>query len=237
MNYNWITGAGWKPVILFVILWSSYPLKADSSDNRFIVQAKTVEKVIRHCNVIIRYPVLSTPKNTEKQYPKINEINKFLKRNFLSLKKYRDKTLCDPPPTKNVKFNFTLEVNYEVKLNDGKIFSVYYAGLDYVYGSAYPNNTFKAFNIDVYTSKLISYKDLFKDKNYTKKINDLIAKNLLKNGIIESVSEFEHDKKEVYDFYLTKDALNIINIYDFHAVQAVEAKIPFSELGDIFKIQ
>lgn len=219
------------PIIFLLALGFPQLWISSAYAQEVVVKTKKVEKIVRHCKISIEYPILTR----NKQYPKIRYINRFLKRKFLNLKKYRDKTLCNSPPNQEVKFNFTLEINYEVKLNNRKLFSVYYSAIAYEYGYAHPNNTYKAFTFDLKTGKLICYRNLFQDKQYSQKINDRIAKNLLKNGFISSIEEFEYTKKNVYGFYLTKDSLNIINIFDVHAAQGVEAKLPFGDLRGILK--
>ena len=75
-----------------------------------------------------------------------------------------------------------------------------------------------------------SFKSLFiKNSKYVDRINEVIKKNLEEQKI-----EFPEDyQKSDYDFFLTDKEIVIINIFDFHAMQSVQANISYASIKDI----
>jgi len=98
-------------------------------------------------------------------------------------------------------------------------------------GNAHPNNVLKAYNFDLITGKQITFESLFKkDTKYLVALHKYMAQSMLKDKSISEKEEFIALKKNKYDFYLTSDGITFINLFDMHAMQSVEAKVPFEKI-------
>lgn len=185
------------------------------------IQSKALQKICNNSRstFLITYPQIQNFKDKSIQ----NYLNQYLKKEFTRFKNGK----CEDDNEGNT---YQEQTNYQVKMNNKGILSIYYINSGYLKEAAHPNNLLDSFNFSLNTGKPILFKSLFKkDKNYLNKINYLIKKSLEAQNI-----DIEYqDSKTDFDFYLTEKQLVIINIFDFHAAQSVEAPINFSAIKDI----
>ncbi|MDX1960870.1 MAG: DUF4163 domain-containing protein [Leptospiraceae bacterium] len=223
---------------LILIILQGTELFSQSRKSPFaLVEIESVSssKTIRNCSIKVKYPVLVKKFGVELESSILNKINKLLKKEFQDIKRYDNEFECNRNASKSDP-SFHLEVKFDVKHNEGNLISIHYAAVGYLSGAAHPNNVYKGFTFDLRTGDQIDFDEIFlQGTNYLLVLNTKILEELLKLGVISSEEEFEEIKKNRYDFYISKNVLYIINIYEIHAMQSLEVGIPFKKIGKVIQ--
>lgn len=129
-------------------------------------------------------------------------------------------------------------VSYEIGLTTGSLISVR-ADQSFNFGGAHPTNVSTGFVIDLVSGYRYSLHDLFRaDQNYMGILRAHIHKSLERDfkddpTFEDMPPEPEEDKPHAYDFYFSEREIVIINLFYPHALQALWARIPFSDLASI----
>lgn len=178
-------------------------------------------------------------------------INKYIKSKLLTSD--ADITQCDTEYTQalaNVQAaNTKDEVTYQVVLNQGDLLSIEYSGISSSIGSVYGRPA-QGITVNLKTGKVYSYRDLFKPgSNYVSKMNKLIYEKL--KALNEKDSDIELSKEESenisnqfksdsklssknerndYSFSLRGDKLVILDIFNTHALRAVQVGVKPCEI-------
>ncbi|MEM7180312.1 MAG: hypothetical protein AAF518_05340 [Spirochaetota bacterium] len=221
--------------ILYLFL--SLPLIHVSSikaqDNRQIyTQVRTKKLKNAYCRYFIQYPHLKVRKKETvargKRYA-IYKVNKQLRVTLIrALKSY--KSLCEYVKKDGLKNGLSIEIRFKVTYIDDTFVSVYYSGSDFIKNTPHPNYQYKGLNYSLETGKSVSFSSLFsKNSRYHRFVRRLAIASLLRQKIIHSKDEYQHSGKK-HDFYIHKRKLHLINLYDIHVLQSVEAALPFKRL-------
>lgn len=193
------------------------------------VEKKLLEKKEKNCSYKIQYPILKLGKDSKYDVNIIKSIGKVLVDDFTKLDSYENEFECNKKDKNAPAFN--LVGDFSVKLKNEFILSIHSDFSSYTEGNAHPNNVFKVYNFDLVTGKQISFESLFKkDSKFLVPLHKNMAEVMLKDKSITEKEEFIALKKNKYDFYLTPDGLTLINLFDIHAMQSVEAKVPFEKI-------
>lgn len=211
-------------VLSTILFFQTVSYAADSQKN-FIAKAQIKNKYVKNLcknkksSFTINYPQIEKLSNRIIE----NKINTYLKKEFNDPKNGQ----CEDYTKDDI---YKSDTNYAVFLNDKGILSLTYSNEGYLEKSAHPNNLTKGINIFLNKGTPIEFKSLFtKNSKYVERINEFIKKSLEKQKI-----DFPLDyQKSDYDFFLTDKELVIINIFDFHAMQGVDAQISYASIKDI----
>ncbi|MGA7952051.1 MAG: DUF4163 domain-containing protein [Gloeobacterales cyanobacterium] len=144
------------------------------------------------------------------------------------------------------------EVGYQVSFNGKDILSIEYERTNFFTGSVY-GQPVQGITINTKTGKLYEYKDLFKkESGYVSKMNKLIykkiknpknaeyARNLTKqenedlaNTFKDPISPFKKNERKCYSFSLRGDKLVILDIFNTHALRAIQVEFEPSEIKNL----
>lgn len=192
-----------------------------------IVQ-REIRKKIKNTSWSIQYPQLQGIKSQYLQ----SRINNYLRKQFAKELVEQSEQINNPYYIENDEDyderEASVDSNYEICLLSDELFSVQLFSSDYSARAAYPNNYFESINIDLSSGYRLTYNDLFRlESDYRTRIPELIS--------ISLDSEFNENWKErdEYELTLHRDYMEVINIFDIHAIQAVTAKIKYSDVIDI----
>lgn len=123
---------------------------------------------------------------------------------------------------------------YSLKFINHSTLSVYLSNYSETEGAAHPNHSYDAFTFDLKSGYEYAYEDLFKpDSDYKNIIPALMTTYLQKQAARNKFEFYPFDKRESFQFYITKKNLVIINVYNSHAVQHLEAPIRLSDIRQI----
>ncbi len=197
------------------------------------VKSASAGKTIRNCMIRVKYPKIALTNNSQVKDWVVRKANKFLKSQFLDIKRFDNEFECNRNAKKGDP-SFHLEINYEIKMNEGYILSIYYFAVGYTSGAAHPNQVFKGITINLKDGEVLNYRNIFKpNSNYASVLNKEISDGLKELEVISSDEEFADIRKEEYEFYFTKDSINIINLYDIYVMQSLEVKIPLKNIQKV----
>ena len=135
----------------------------------------------------------------------------------------------------------TFTTEYTVRLNRPGLLSVSIQGLETNREAAHPSKYVKTLTFDTATGRLYALGDLFATPAYREKLNALICARLaadpqLSEGGQRKPADFTADvAAQRYTFYLSKQGLHIVRIYDAFVAFDVQVTIPFAELKSIAK--
>jgi hypothetical protein len=137
-------------------------------------------------------------------------------------------------PGKNT--SYTESGDYSVGVNQNSILSIRYnARLGILKPAAHPTKINKAVTLNLKDGKAYSYEDLFKPASkYAAKVNKLIAEKLAAK---EPAAANSFKPKNKYIFFLDKEGLEILEIFDIFALQSLTVTIKPSEIADIINPQ
>lgn len=191
------------------------------------------------CKVEVSYPQVKGLASKQVQ----EKINASLKQQFLqSEQNYLqpfDVEKCAAKlqkefPGKNT--SYTESGDYAVGVNQNSILSIRYnARLGILKGAAHPTKINKAVTLNLKDGKAYSYEDLFKPASkYAAKVNKLIAEKLAAK---EPAAAKSFKPKNKYIFFIDKEGLEIIDIFDIFALQSLTVTIKPSEIADIINPQ
>ncbi|MCB1179357.1 MAG: DUF4163 domain-containing protein [Leptospiraceae bacterium] len=229
----------YKCLLSLAIFFIFFPSTIFSDDIPFIkdkyvgIKSLSAGKTIRNCVIRVKYPRLINLDDTKVKDWVIRKVNYSLKKNFLDVKRYDNPYECNRNAKKSDP-SFHLEINYEVKLNQGYMLSIYYFAVGYLSGAPHPENVNKGFTINLLTGEFLGYRDIFRpNSNFSSVLNKEIFEGLKELAVIGSEEEYTEVQKKEYDFYFTKDAINIINLYEIYAMQSLEIQIPIKKLQKV----
>lgn len=219
-------------LVLFFFFCHSFSIFPQTENPWVIVQTQSASLNIHACTVKIQYPKLKSL-NSEVSQGIIKKINKFLRKEFQDIKKYENDYQCSRNPKKD-KSAFYLDIKFDVKLNHNHLLSIYYYAVGYLAGAIHPDNEYKAFTFDLRNGNKLLFTDLFrKPSNYTTVINREIFQELKDMDILATEEEFLEVQKSNYDFYLTRNSIVIINLYDIHVLQSVEVNLKYEKIKKV----
>jgi Deacetylase PdaC len=182
-------------------------------------------------------------------------INKYIQSKLLTPDV--DITQCDAEYTRETNtiqaVNTKDEVTYQVTLNRGGILSIEYSGTSFSTGNVYGRPA-QGITVNVKTGNIYSYRDLFKPgSNYVPKMNKLIYEKLRasdkKGSDLELSKEerenianqfksdsklFSKEERNDYSFSLHGDKLVILDLFNTHALRAMQVGFKPSEIKDLF---
>ncbi|MEZ0375462.1 MAG: hypothetical protein ACAI44_40615 [Candidatus Sericytochromatia bacterium] len=120
------------------------------------------------------------------------------------------------------------EIKGSVTLHNERVISVHYEGLGMLTPSAHPSKIIGGLTLELKTGRTLKLKDVLKAGALP-----LVKQEALKalKPILETTTIPEVSKAGDFDFYLTKDKLVLINLFDSYAVASVEAEIPRAKLN------
>jgi hypothetical protein len=213
-----------KFLLLFISLLNLVKVDVQAQNSNIQVVGKALQTICNNSKstFLFYYPQIDnlTDKNIKKK------VNQYLKKEFTG---FKNGTCSDD----NQGDSYQEEINYQVKVNKNGVLSIYYENSGYLSGAAHPNNVLDSYNLSLKTGKPFEFKNIFRnDKNYLKKINYMVKKSLAARDIEISLEDSGTD----FDFYLTEKQLVIINLFDSHAVQAIEVPINYSYITDIIDL-
>jgi hypothetical protein len=208
-------------------------LIANPSEPWVEIQSLSARSNVRNCTIRVTYPKLNLLESEKVGPGVIRRINKILKKEFQDLKRYDNEYQCNRNAKKGDPA-FHLEIKFDVKLNQSNIVSLYYYAVGYTAGAAHPENVYKGLTFDLRNGRLISFPELFrKNSNFLSVLDKEIFQQLKDMDVIYSEDEFKDVQKLSYDFYLTKDAVNIINLYEIHVMQSLEVSVPINKIKKV----
>lgn len=156
----------------------------------------------------------------------IYRVNKSLRKKLLkAIHSYR--SLCNYVKKDGIKHGLDVTIQLKITYISKDFVSVYYTASDYMKGAAYPNNTYQGYNYSLKTGKMIALNQLL-TSGWQPIIGQKIQKSLLKQKVIHNDKEFH--PRQSYSYYLTLKTMNIINLYDVHALQSVHVNISLSKI-------
>ena len=203
-----------------------------------------------YCEYQVKYPQVRGLSDARVE----SRINEYMKGKLFTSDK--DIAECDrdnaTDSIKSQKPSVKEEVDYQVSFNAKDILSIEYERTDFFTGGVY-GQPVRGVTVNTKTGKLYDYKDLFiKESNYISKMNKLIykkiknprkigyAKNLTKQENEDLASTFKDqarlftkDERKDYSFSLRGDKLVILDIFNTHALRAVQVEFGASEIKDL----
>ncbi len=199
---------------------------------RFVTQAETRSSKEKYCTFTISYPQAQIVGN-----PGLEQwLNNYLKTQFVpSESQLADcensiKQAVEQPVTQMT------TVSYSVKLSTAGLASFTYVASSYFPGAAHPENIIEAFTIDLAARRVVTWNELLQP-NTQDDFNDLLYAAVAEAFTAEGQEPYFDQKtfladytKDSYDFYITSDSLVIVNLFDVHAIQGIEAKVPLYKL-------
>lgn len=125
----------------------------------------------------------------------------------------------------------TTTVAYDVKRLDDHFFSVTLTKSQYFEGAAHPNNSITTYTFSMRDGQPIDLADLFADDVNTEVLlTDLINDQLTAEGIVTPYPS--ETANGLGSYYLTDDALVLVDLFSVYAVQGIEVRIPFTAIQD-----
>jgi hypothetical protein len=203
-----------------------------------------------YCEYQVEYPQVRGLSDTRVE----SKINEYIKEKLLT----SDKAIaeCDrdnaPDSVQSQESSVKEEVDYQVSFNAKDILSIEYERTNFFTGSIYGQPA-QGITVNVKTGKVYDYRDLFKqESNYVSKMNKLIYEKLkssnakgsdieLSKEEAESIAnQFKSDSKlssknerKEYSFSLRGNKLVILDLFDAHALRAVQVGVKLSEIKDL----
>ncbi|MDP6561327.1 MAG: hypothetical protein QF793_00190, partial [Candidatus Peribacteraceae bacterium] len=110
-------------------------------------------------------------------------------------------------------------VDFHVTLIDDEHLSILLLQSKYFDGAAYPNNSIETFVFDLSTGQPIVLEDFVNDMQ---KLTELVSQKTSQEGLT-----YPSDTSNAIEkFYLTEDAVVLVDLFSVHAVQAFEVSVP-----------
>ena len=191
------------------------------------------------CKVEVSYPQVKGLASKQAQ----DKINAYLKQQFLQsqqdfLQPF-DVDKCAEKLQKDFQGQnaaYTESGDYLVGVNKDNILSLRYdKRLGVLKGAAHPTKIAKAVTLYLQDGKVYTYEDLFKPAPASaEKVNKLIAEKVAAK---EPAAAKSFKPKNKYIFFLDKEGLEILDIFDMFALQSLTVTIKPSEIADIINPQ
>ncbi|MBW4495054.1 MAG: DUF4163 domain-containing protein [Oscillatoria princeps RMCB-10] len=191
------------------------------------------------CKIEVSYPQVKGLASQEVQ----SKVNNYLKQQFLEseqdfLKPF-DVEKCAEKIQKEFagqNSSYTESGDYLVGVNKDNILSIRYdKRLGILKTAAHPTKIAKAVTINLQDGKAYSYEDLFKPAPASaEKVNKLIAEKVAAK---EPAAAKSFKPKSKYIFFVDKEGLEILEIFDIFALQSLTVTIKPSEIADIINPQ
>ncbi len=116
-------------------------------------------------------------------------------------------------------------VDFHVALLNDTYLSILLLQSKYFDGAAYPNNSIESFVFDLSTGQPIVLEDFVNDMQ---KLTELVSQKTSQEGLT-----YPSDTSNAIEkFYLTEDAVVLVDLFSVHAVQAFEVSVPLEEISD-----
>ena len=115
-------------------------------------------------------------------------------------------------------------VSFRVTRLDDQYLSILLLKSKYFDGAAYPNNTIDTFVFDLSTGQPLQIEDITSTD-----LLPFVQKQFTKEHLGEYPSETSNP---IEKFYLTDDALVLVDLFMVHAMQGVEVEVPLAEITD-----
>lgn len=191
---------------------------------------KTAVKKFKNCSFKSVYPEFTAKKTSSARSAR--KINRILKKEFLSISDHFSESGCEPE--ENTGF-YTLETDYFLKRND-RIVSILHISTGYKKDRPHTENSSKGFSFDTETGKQIYFSELLRSPKSLVLLQDLIISEINAMGVPISEEDSVSLRKKEYDFYITESGVSFISLFQIHALQSVEAEIPFHKLEKILYV-
>lgn len=223
--------------VCFFLIFSSYHKVWSFSREKWVnVNSLSASKNIRNCSIRILYPKITATQESKLGAGIVKKVNKFLKKEFQDIKRYDNEYQCNRD-AKKTDPAFHLEIKFDVKLNAAHFLSIYYYAVGFTAGAAHPENVYKAFNFDLREGELILFADLFrKNVGYLPTVNREIYLHLKEMDVLGTEEEFKEVEKKDYEYYLSKDGINIINLYEIHVMQSLEVVLSLKKMKKVLNV-
>ena len=122
------------------------------------------------------------------------------------------------------------DVDFKVTRLDDQYFSVVIVSSQYFEGAAHPNNTIDTMVFDLSTGQYKELEDWFdRDEDYETTLTEFVQKDLEERGLGDYPSDMSNS---VDKYYLTDDAIVLVDLFGTHAQQAIEVEVPLAEIID-----
>lgn len=203
-------------------------------ENRLEVSEEVIKNDYKYLKEDIKIPQLKSDLDKNK----VNSINDTIKNDILPKVSEAEKIAKEYFGNNSITPNFPFEIvsNYNVKLNDSKLISIYNDYYEYL-GGAHGLTTRTSYTIDKEEVRLLTLQDLFvKNYNYKDIINSEIIRqiNLEQDIYFDSGKDFK-GIKDNQDYYL--DGENLIIYYQLYEIAPYvagirEFKIPIKIFGE-----
>ena len=123
------------------------------------------------------------------------------------------------------------DVDFEIARLDDSYLSVVLVRSQYFEGAAHPNNHIDTLTFDIVTGQPLHLEDLLTG-DYELQLTRHVAAAVKLKGLGEYPNDLSNP---IHKFYLTEEALVLVDLFSAHAVQAFEVEIPLESLAGIWK--
>jgi len=120
----------------------------------------------------------------------------------------------------------TTQVQYDVKLLNADVFSLMLLTSQMLEGAAHPNNSINTFTFDLQSGQTIDLAEYFRDTPGYEEILEQAIAAALEREEMEIDPELRNPIKK---FYLTRDALVLVDLFDVHVLKGFEVRIPLTD--------
>ncbi len=120
----------------------------------------------------------------------------------------------------------TTQVQYDVKLLNADVFSLMLLTSQMLEGAAHPNNSINTFTFDLQSGQTIDLAEYFRDTPGYEEILEQAIAAALQREEMEIDPELRNPIKK---FYLTRDALVLVDLFDVHVLKGFEVRIPLTD--------
>jgi hypothetical protein len=198
----------------------------------FVTQQETRASAANYCVYTISYPQAQIAGNASLE----QWLNGYLKAQFVPAEKELADCESSVKDVATTPLTQTTTVSYSIKLTTPDLVSLTYTASSYFEGAAHPDNVIEAFTLDLQNRSVVSFNDLLAahtQKNFNDLLYAAVAQafaDTKQQPYFDKATFLSQYTKDSYDFYLTTDSLVVINLFDVHALQGLEASIPLYEL-------
>lgn len=211
--------------IFKLLVWIGIFIFLSNCAHSETIRSATFKKKNEHCSLLAHVPSFSSPTDIQKK------INERLHKEFTSTKLFDEE--CKLAIEDNELDSLNTEIKHTMSFYNQKILSLTYDMVSYRKGFPYPNTKIIPFNISIKDGTDIAFSSMF-NSGYQKTLYKLIIADLKAKSIIQKDSEFTN-KRDEYEFYLSKNGIHIVNLYDIHALAGVEVVISFQSIDGQLK--
>ena len=202
--------SSFKSISLGVALFTAISIVGLTNSQQISVIAsnsntKTVQKIV---NVKI-IPAEYTEKNVKINYPQVSNLTDKNKQKIIN-QTIKNDVLKQLNMYKSYGEGITADINYSIKLNNGKLLSISYSGYTNFKNAAHPSNIFFTTNININNETKVKLSDLVNiNKAFVKKVR--VAKYI---GPLNLTKEVSDGVKTTLSWYTDADLTRMLKSAD-----------------------